>query len=143
MTKTFYELMDPDTAVAGTHPAITMIDGQDDTVYHQVYFPVLMTTLNSVKIFIVPAASGNISWGCETNWGRVCAGAQADEGSDTIIQHQETIDIDEIECIDITAGFTGVLPGSLGGIAFTRYGSAALDTVNADIYYLGLEIEWT
>lgn len=142
MTTTFYELMDPDTAVVGTHPAITLTDGADETVYQEIYFPVLMTVLNSVKIFLIPAASGNLSWGCNTNWGRICAGAHADEGSDTIIQHQESVDVNQIECIDITNAFTGVLAGSLGGIAFTRYGATALDTVNANVFYIGVEVNW-
>jgi hypothetical protein len=36
MTTTFYELMDPDTAVVGSHPAITLTDAIDETVYQQI-----------------------------------------------------------------------------------------------------------
>jgi len=143
MTTTFYELMDPDTAVVGSHPAITLTDAIDETVYQQIYFPTLMATLDSVKVFIIPAASGDMSCGCVSNWGRVCAGAQANEGSGTIVQHIETLDIGEIECIDITSAFTGVLAGSIGGLAFTRYGSAAADTVGASCFYLGVEVTWS
>ena len=143
MTTTFYGLMDPDTAVAGSHPAVTLTDALDETVYQQIYFPTLMATLNSVKVFVVPAASGDMSCGCVSNWGRVCAGALANEGVGTIVQHIETLDIDEIECIDITAAFTGVLAGSIGGLAFTRYGTAAADTVNANCFYLGIEVNYS
>lgn len=142
MTKVFYELMDPDTAVAGTHPAITLIDGQDDVVYHHAYFPASMASLSSVKLFVIPGAAGNMSWGVQTQWGRVCAGAWATEGVDSIAQHTEAVDALEIECLDITLAFTGILPGSISGVAFTRYGSAVSDTVNADCFYLGLEVEY-
>ena len=142
MTTIFYELMDPDVVVGASHPAITLIDGATNTVYQQVYFPATMTVLTSVKVFVVPGASGNMRVGAVTNWGRVCVDAY-NSGADTYPTDDIPVTVNEIECIDITAAFTGVLAGSLAGIAFTRYGNHANDTIGANCYYLGAEVSYT
>jgi len=130
-------------AVKGTYPAVLMADEQSTTVRQVFNVPNNYSSLDTAVVVVIPDASGNMRRAVSTNFGALCSNEDFQTHTDSIAAGQIAVDIDEIECIDIIAALTGAVGGDLIGIEFTRDATNASDTVDADVYYIGIYIEGT
>lgn len=137
----WYQVTDPDGTI-GTHPAYTLTDGIDRTVYAQLYVPDDFSSLTSAYIVVVAGGSGNFRRSVSTNFGDICS-ENYNNHTDSIAAGQVAVTSSRLTCLDISAALTGLGAGDLVGIQFTREASNVNDTVNADCYYLGVLFVYT
>ena len=134
----FFPAVAPDS-YKGTYPAVMMTDGADTTLYQLFIIPDDITTINNAVVMVIPEGTGNLRWQCATN-GAQC-GEDFETNTDAIGADVTAVTTDEIECIDISDAFTGFTAGDVVGIQFIRIGSHVDDTVDADVFYLGILIQ--
>jgi len=127
---------DPDTTI-GRYSAIDLPDDADVQVNDGFQIEDSLIHLGHVYVLVIPGGTGNLRYHVDTNFGDPCSELYTAH-SDSIAATQVAVTVNQITCIDITAAFTGVALGDVVGLEFTREGSHALDTVNADCYYLGI-----
>ena len=132
----WYQVTDPDGTI-GTHPAYTLTDGLDKTIYAQLYVPDDFSSLTSASIVVVAGGTGNLRRSVSTNFGDVCS-ENYNTHTDSIVAGQVAVTASRLTCLDISDALTGLGAGDLVGIQFTREASNVNDTVNADCYYLGV-----
>jgi len=135
----FYPASDPDD-YKGTYASMRMIDDADILIRQTFVIPTDIVTIIEAALVIIPDASGNIRWGVSTNAAQLCANEDYQTNTDSIAAGQTAVDIDQVECLDISTALTGMVGDDIVGIEFTRYASDALDTVNADVHFLGIII---
>ena len=136
----FYPVVNPDTR-KGSYPSGLLPDAYNVTIYQSFMIPKDIVTITRAVAIIIPDGSGDLYWSCVTNFGQVCDNEGYQTHADTIALNATAVTADEIECIDISDALTDAVGGDIVGITFTREASDALDTVNADCYYLGILIE--
>lgn len=136
----FAEVTDPN-AVLGRHPVKEMPDATDTHVYSQIMFPLEFQELVTSHVIVVAAASGDMVWTVDTDFGKLCAtedyNTHSDSGGGT-----DTLVINDFECIDISAAFTAIAAGDLAGIDFMRNGDDVADTIGDSVYYLGVRVRY-
>ena len=136
----FFPAVDPDSH-KGAYAAVTLTDGIDVTVYQTFMIPDDITTITNAVVMIITEGVGNMRWQCDT------AAATCTEDFETHTDAIAATDTpvgtygDEVECIDISAALTDATGGDVVGIQWIRLGSHANDTVDADVYYLGILIQ--
>lgn len=125
----------------GQHPTKVMADDTDTLIYNQISLPMEFQQLVTCQVIVVSAASGDMVWTTNTDFGGLCAtedyNTHSDTGGDTT-----TVTLNDFECIDVSAAFTGVAAGDLVGILFTRDGDAGGDTIDDTVYYLGIRTRY-
>lgn len=136
----FIPAPDPDTNV-GTHPAMRLVDGQDVTVRIEFLVPNNFSSIEAAEIILVPGGTGNLRRSVSTNYG--ACGESYNTHSESIAAGEVAVTANQIECLDISAALTGIAAGDYVGIEFTRHGSAAEDTVDADCYFLGFRFRYS
>jgi len=136
----FFSAVDT-TAYKGTYPTVPMIDLVDTDVWQTFMIPAAIVTIVRAALIVIPNASGNIRWGCSTNFGRVCANEDYQQHTDSIALGTTAVDQNQIECLDISAALTGAAGEDLVGIKFTRTGNHAGDTISETVHYLGILIQ--
>ena len=136
----FFPAVDPDSN-RGTYPSVLMANGVDVTVRQLVVIPDDVVTVTSAEVVFIPLGNGNIRRGVATSFAQMCAGETYTTHTDSMAAGQEVVVFNDIECIDITAALTGAAGGDIVGVEFTRYGSDGLDTIGADVHYLGILIK--
>ena len=139
-TKHFYPAVNPDSA-KGTYAAVLMTDGLELTVRQTFAIPTDLTTITTAAVVVIPEGTGNLRRSVATTFAGLCANEQFGTHTDTIAESNVVVTDDEVECLDITAALTLATGGDIVGIEFTRHGDDALDTVDGDVYYLGIYIE--
>lgn len=139
-TSQFFGAVDPN-GNKGTYSTLVMEDGVATTVRHTFYMPDALATIDEAVVIIIPNASGNLYWSASTNFGEVCNDEDYQTHTDSIALNATAVTADEIECIDISAALTGAIGGDLVGIEFVRDAENALDTINADVHYIGILIK--
>jgi len=127
---------DPDVTI-GRYSAIDLPDDADVQVNDGFQIEDSLVSLGHVYVMVIPGGTGNLRYHIDTNFGDPCS-EDYDAHSGTIAATQVAVTINQIKCIDITAALAGVALGDVVGLEFTREGSHALDTVDADCYYLGV-----
>ena len=135
----FFPASDPDS-YKGTYASMLMVDDVDVLIRQTFVIPTDIVTIIEAALVIIPDDSGNMRWGISTNAAQLCANEDYQTNTDSIAAGQTAVDIDQVECLDISAGLTGMVGDDIVGIEFTRYASNALDTVNADVHFLGIII---
>jgi len=125
----------------GAYAAYLMQDGYQSTVYQTFMIPDDIATITVAEVQLIPEGTGNLRWQCDTD-GAAC-GEDFETNQDSIGASTTAVTTDEKECIDITAAFTEFAGGDTVGIQFIRTGENAGDTVDADVYYLGILIQGT
>jgi len=126
----------------GTHPALVLTDGSDITGRFEVLIPMDFTELVTAEVIIVPGGTGNLRRSVSTNWGKICSGENYNTSTDSIAAGEVVVTISDLACIDIADAFTGIAAGDSVGVEFTREGSHANDTVNADCYLIGFRLQY-
>ena len=134
----FFPAVSPNS-YKGAYAAIRMQDALDVTIYQTFMIPDDITTITNAVFMVIPEGAGNLYWQCDTN-GAQC-GEDYQTNTDSIGADVTLVAIDEIECIDISAAFTGFTAGDVVGLQFIRLASSGTDTVDADVYYIGLLIQ--
>ena len=137
----FVPVIDPN-ATLGDHPGIDLPDATDTNVYAQVYLPSDFATLDSCDIVVVSAASGNMVWVVNTDFGEICNSEDYNTHTDTGGATTGLV-INDLECLDITAAFTGVAANDLVGIKFIRDGDNEDDTIGDSVYFLGIRVGYS
>jgi hypothetical protein len=99
-------------------------------------------TINALVTVVVPSGTGNMRYGVDTQWAAACNNEVYNINVDAIAATDVAVTIWELECIDISAAFTGIIAGDVVGITFTRIGGHANDTVGGDCYYLGIVFKY-
>jgi hypothetical protein len=127
---------DPDDTI-GRYSSIVLPDLADVVVNDGFQIEDSLITLGHVYVMIIPAATGNMRWGVDTNFGDPCV-EDYDAHSDSIAANQTAVTINKINCIDITAALTGVSLGDVVGLEFTRYATSGLDTVDDECHFVGI-----
>lgn len=135
----FFSASDPDS-YKGTYATMLMADDIDTLIRQTFVIPTDIVTIIEAALVIIPDDSGNVRWGVSTNAAQLCANEDYQANTDSIAAGQTAVDIDQVECLDISAGLTGMVGDDIVGIEFTRYASDALDTVDADVHFLGIII---
>ena len=140
--KAFFPAVDPDSN-KGTYASVLMTDGLEMTVRQTFVIPTNLTTITTAVIVVIPEGTGNLRRSVATTFAGLCANEQFDTHSDTIAEGNVAVTDDEVECLDITGALTVATGGDIVGMEFTRHGDDALDTVNANVHYLGVYMEGT
>ena len=138
-TSQFFPAVNPNSN-KGLYSTLVMEDETIATIRQTFYMPDNLATIEGTYVIIIPNASGNIYWGADTNFAEVCADEDYQTHVDTIALNAVAVTADEVECLDISAALTGAIGGDIVGIEFVRDSEDALDTVDADVHYLGILI---
>lgn len=137
----FYPAVDPD-GNQGDHCGVTLQDEVEGTVYQEIMIPTGVTAISSVYAVVIPQGHGDLDWEVATDWFALTASEQCNAHSDSTSGTTTVTAIDG-EAIDISAAFTGAVGNDVVGVAFTRDGDDALDTIAADVLYLGIYVSGT
>jgi hypothetical protein len=123
----------------GAYAAGLMEDGYQSIVYQTIYIPDDINTIDTAVVIVIPEGTGNLYWQCDSAASAAC-GEDYETHTDSIGATATGVTTDEVECIDISAALTNATGGDLCGLQFIRNGNHANDTVNADVYYIGILI---
>lgn len=137
----FVPVPNPSTNI-GTHPAEQLTDLLEVVSRFNLCVPSGFQELVTCQAIIVPGGTGNMRRSVATNWGEIASGEAYNAGSDSIAAGEVAVDVDQVEAIDIAAAFTAIAPGDMIGVAFTRHGDHANDTVGANCYLIGLRLRY-
>lgn len=126
----------------GTHATLVLTDGVDVAGRFELLIPMGFQELVRAQVVVVPGGTSNMRRSVSTNFGKICADETYNIHTDGIAAGEVAVTINELECIDISAALTGIAIGDIIGVEFTRAGSHANDTVNADCYLLGFRLQY-
>ena len=137
----FFPIVETDSN-KGTYTAALMLDGIDTLVRQTFVIPAAITLpVVSASVILIAENTGQLRRSVAANFASLCA----DEGFQThtvsIAVGEVAVTDDEVECIDITGALAAAVGGDIVGMEFTRHGSHGNDTVNADVYYLGVYVK--
>lgn len=140
----FMEVTDPNGNL-DDHPVVILVDAEDTTIRFQFKVPKGFQDLVRADVIVVQigtAGSPNMEWSTSTNFGQICADEAYNLHSDAETDQITAITQNDLECVDISASLDGIAAEDLVGITFIRRASQAGDTVDADVYFLGLRIHY-
>ncbi len=137
----FVPVPNPSTNI-GEHPAEQLTDLVEVVSRFNFCIPADFQELVTCEAVVVPGGTGNMRRSVATNWGKIASGEAYNANTDSIAAGEVAVDADDVEGIDIALAFTAVAPGDQVGVAFTRHGDHANDTVGADCYLLGLRLRY-
>ncbi len=129
----------------GDHPAVILTDAEDTTIRFQLKVPPEFNTLVLAQVIVVQtgtAGSPNMQWSTTTDFGGICLDEAYNLHSNAETDQITAITQNDLECVDISASLDGIAAEDLVGITFIRRASQAGDTVDADVYFLGLRIHY-
>ena len=136
----FAPVSDPNMTL-GDHPGVDLPDATDTNVYAQILIPLEFQELVTCNVIVVSAATGDMVWTVDTDFGKLCVGenynAHTDNDGTTT-----GITINHLECIDISAALTFIAGGDLVGVKFIRFGNSGFDTIDDSVYYLGIRMRY-
>ena len=136
----FFPAVNPNSQ-KGAYAAVLLTDAIDSTVYQTFMIPDDIATITTAEIIVICDGTGNMRWQCDTAMS--ACGEDYEAHTDSIAADVTAVTTDERECIDISAALTDATGGDLVGIQFIRTASHGDDTVNADVYYVGLLLQGT
>lgn len=138
--KEFYPAEDPNDNI-GTFNSVRMQDDERVTIRQNFMIPDDIVTLSTAVVIVISEGTGNIYRSVITNFGTPCIGETYTTHTDSLALAQVGIIVNQLDCIDISGALTGAVGGDLVGMEFTRDAINALDTVDADVHYIGIYIE--
>ncbi len=141
MPQKFFPVPNAD-AFVGDFAAQNLLDGSDVLVRIICRVPADFLSLNDINVVFVPAGTGNMRHDVATDFGEACNDEAYNAHSDGIVAADLAVTTDELECIGVSAGVTGVAAGDVIGVEFTRYGSHVNDTVGASVFLLGVVLDY-
>jgi len=142
MPQRFFPVPNAD-AYVGDFSAQNLLDGSDVLVRVVCRVPADFDSLTSLNVVFVPAGTGNMRYSLATDFGGICVGETYNVHTDSIAANDVAVAINELECIDISAGVTGVAAGDVIGVEFVRHGSHVNDTVGASVFLLGVVLDYS
>lgn len=140
----FIPVPNPSTNI-GTHPAEQLTDGLEVLSRIEFYLPEAFQELVTCHMVVVPGGTGNMRRSVAANWGGLATGEAYNNATGAIAAGQVAVVGDQLEAIDISAALAGppvVSQQDCVGVAFTRHGDHADDTVNANCYLLGIILRY-
>lgn len=111
----------------------------DGTAHFAIPIPSGFITLTKAVAIGHPNSDGALRWSVATNFG--ANGEGAGVHTDSISTTQVTVTNNELEELDISSAFTGIAAGDYVGLAFTREGADAGDTITA-FHLFGILLEY-
>lgn len=136
----FVPISDPN-ATLGDHPVVDMPENTDTNVYAQIYVPLEFQELESCDVIVVSAATGNMVWTVDTDFGKICSAedynTHPDSGGATT-----ALTINDLECVSISAALSLIAAGDLIGVNFMRDGDDGSDDIEDSVYYLGIRFRY-
>lgn len=129
----------------GDHDAMQMLDGVDTEIAFGCLVPLDFHALISAQVVVahttVVTWVQDMVWTVTTDFGEICAdenyNAHSDNAGDTT-----TLDVNQLECLDVSDALTGLGAGDRVGFTFTRDGDNVLDTINGTVYFLGCRVRY-
>lgn len=140
----FIPVPNPSTNI-GTHQAEQLTDALEVVSRLNVCIPVNYQELVTCQAVVVPGGTGNMRRSVATQWGEIASGEAYNNDSGAIAAGEVAVTADWVMGIDIAAAFVGVGalgPGDMVGVAFTRHGDHANDTVGANCYLIGIRMRY-
>lgn len=129
----------------GTHPAEQLTDGEAVLSRFEAYIPADFVELVRAQILIVPLGAGDLVAEVATNSGKICSAQDYNANAGAIAEAVlATVVANDLECVDISGGtaFTGLAAQHSVGVAFTRHGENVNDTIDANVWLLGLRLQY-
>lgn len=136
----YYPCSDPDNST-GTYATMLMPDLIETTIRQNFMIPTALVTITRAVYLIIPKASGNLYWSTATNFAAVCSNEDFQTHTDSIALNATAVNQNEVECIDFSAALTNATGDDVVGIEFVRDASNVLDTIGADVHFLGILIQ--
>ena len=140
--KEFYPAVNPDNRI-GPYSSVMLTNNVLSTLYQTFMIPDDIFTITTAVVIVVPEGTGNIYRSVTTNFGTPCIGEVYNVHSDALALAAVGIVLNQLDCIDISGALTGATGGDLVGMEFVRDATNALDTVDANVHYIGVYIEGT
>ncbi len=137
----FYPAPNPNGSI-GDVPSMVLPDDLDTEIRQVFYVPLAYRRLLTAQIILVSAATGNLYRSVTTDFGKLCSDEAYNTHSDSITADIVAVTADELECLDVSDALTGIAAGDLIGVTFTREGTDVLDTVGANVHYLGIRLRY-
>jgi len=124
----------------GDFVSVVLADAADVTVRFNLRVPSDFHELVRARVVVVPLGTGNMRRGVETDFG-ACSEVY-NTHTDSIAAGQVAVTVNQLTCLDVNDAFTGIAAGDHVGVAFTRYGSNALDTVDANVHVVDFWMQY-
>lgn len=135
------QVPNPSTNI-GAHPAEQLTDGLAVTSRFGFQVPAAFVELVRAYVVIVPGGTGNLRRSVATDYGKVCTEVYNTHSEALADDTSVAVTINILECIDVSGALTGILANDKVGLAFTRHGENALDTVNANCWLLEFRAQY-
>ena len=137
----FIPANNPDGTI-GYHYGIVMTDGLTVYTYTEIYIPLDSVEVLTVEAIIVSNGTGNMRRHVFSEFGKLRGSELFNTTSDSIGGSQVAVVVNVLDNILLNGALTGVEPGDLVGMAFLREGGSGLDTVDADVYFMGILVRY-
>ena len=135
----FEDAVNPD-GNKGDFPTEILIDGVESSTRIAFYVPTVFSSVISAYLLIIPDATGNIRWSATTTFGKICSNENYDTHPGSVAETTTGVTIDKIECLDISGALTGLAANDIVGLEFIRCADDVLDTIGANVHFLGVII---
>lgn len=126
----------------GRHPSEILTDGIEMLSRIELYVPLEFQELVMLEAVVVALGTGNMRTSVASNYGKICSGEDYNQSSASIAEYNEPVTINDLECVNISGAVAGIAAGDLAGIEFVRHADDALDTVDADVHFLGIRMRY-
>ena len=126
----------------GAHPATLLTDGLAVMDRLDMYVPADFVELVRAQMIIVPGGTGNLRRSVATDWGKICSEVYNADSDALADDTNVAVTINVLECVDISGALDDIAAMDEVGIAFTRHGENALDTVDANCYLLKFRMQY-
>lgn len=136
-------IMAPNTdANIGEHAGQQMLDAVLTDIRMEIPIPSGYQELVRVHVILVAAAAGDLYWSADSHFAKICAVEDYNTHTDAIVANATAVLINDLTCIDIAALLTGIDVSDWVGVKFTRLANNVLDTIGANVYLLGIRLQY-
>lgn len=126
----------------GQHPAVVLTDGADVAVQCPLHVPPKFHAVIRAAAIVVPGGNGNMRRSVATNYGKLHASEAYNTHSGAIAAGEVAVTLNRLESISILAAIPTLNQNDLVGVQFARLATSINDTVGADCYLLGIDLEY-
>lgn len=131
----------PDANI-GEFPAQQMLDDVDTEIRMKLHCPSDFQELVRAHIIFVSGATGDLVCDINTDFGKICASEVYNTHSDSDLNNIHGTIINQIGCFEFSAALDGIAASDWIGVRFTRLGTNAFDTIAANVYLLGIRMQY-
>jgi len=139
-----YEPIHNPDAFIGNHPALDLPDNAVTTTRLSLFVPAQFVELVRIHVLVVAAASGNLNYDVDTDYGEVCADEDYNTHGAAVADQLHACTINDIECVDLIPATTlaSLAARDLVGIEFSRDGVVGTDTIAEHVYLIGVRLQY-